>query len=472
MGSVFRKTTTRPVPAGAKVTRQADGQLVARWKNRAGRTTSAPVVTTDDGRQIIRQESGTYFAKYRDHDGTVKVVPTGCRDESAAKQILSNLVRRTERIKSGIVSAGEVAIGQRMSDPIVGHIDSYIGTMTKSVSHRENTERYLRQLAADCRWARLSDLRRDDLETWLADQSREGRSARSRSAFQTAAVSFANWCVTAKRLTVNPFDRMPKANTDADPRRRRRALTEAEIGRLLQVARERPVRDALTVRRGSRRGQLVAKRLTEERSRSLEALGRLRAIVYRTLVMTGLRKGELSNLTVADLHLDARVPHILLPARITKSGEEETVVLRPDLVIELKAWLSERFGSGTPPPDGRLIDIPDDFIKVFNRDLRAAGIPKRDERGRTLDIHALRTTFATMLSNAGVAPRVAQELMRHADINLTMEVYTDPKVFDLQAAVASLPSVAPSVAPTPVISGATESSQGNSSSSGGFAANP
>jgi hypothetical protein len=53
-----------------------------------------------------------------------------------------------------------------------------------------------------------------------------------------------------------------------------------------------------------------------------------------------------------------------------------------------------------------------------------------------------------MLSKSGVPPRVAQQLMRHSDIRLTMGVYTDPKLFDLQGAVNSLPSVAPSVAPT------------------------
>lgn len=47
--------------------------------------------------------------------------------------------------------------------------------------------------------------------------------------------------------------------------------------------------------------------------------------------------------------------------------------------------------------------------------------------------------------------------MRHSDIRLTMEVYTDPKLFDLKGAVESIPSVAPSVAQDPVKSGATES---------------
>ena len=52
-----------------------------------------------------------------------------------------------------------------------------------------------------------------------------------------------------------------------------------------------------------------------------------------------------------------------------------------------------------------------------------------------------------MLARSGVSMRVAQQLMRHSDIRLTTNVYADPKLFDLQGAVESIPSV-PSVAPS------------------------
>ena len=81
-------------------------------------------------------------------------------------------------------------------------------------------------------------------------------------------------------------------------------------------------------------------------------------------------------------------------------------------------------------------------MRIFDRDLRAAGIEKVDERGRTLDIHALRHTFGTHLSKAGVAPRMAQALMRHSDIDLTMNVYTDPTLLDGHGALDALPSMA------------------------------
>lgn len=80
-------------------------------------------------------------------------------------------------------------------------------------------------------------------------------------------------------------------------------------------------------------------------------------------------------------------------------------------------------------------------MRILNRDLLAAGIKKVDERGRTLDVHALRTSFGTLLSKGGVAPRTAQAAMRHSTIDLTMNTYTDPKLLDVQGALNSLPSL-------------------------------
>ena len=71
--------------------------------------------------------------------------------------------------------------------------------------------------------------------------------------------------------------------------------------------------------------------------------------------------------------------------------------------------------------------------------MAAAGIPKQDERGRTIDVHALRHTFGTLLSKGGVAPRTAQEAMRHSTINLTMNTYTDPRLLDVHGALDALP---------------------------------
>ena len=83
----------------------------------------------------------------------------------------------------------------------------------------------------------------------------------------------------------------------------------------------------------------------------------------------------------------------------------------------------------------------DGLRRLDTEDLSAAGIPKRDDRDRKIDVHALRHTFETNLSKAGVSPRVAQAAMRHSSVDLMMNVYTDPRLLDVQGTVESLPSM-------------------------------
>ncbi|MGB2819488.1 MAG: hypothetical protein WBF17_00800 [Phycisphaerae bacterium] len=54
-------------------------------------------------------------------------------------------------------------------------------------------------------------------------------------------------------------------------------------------------------------------------------------------------------------------------------------------------------------------------IHIFDADIQAAGIPRTDQRGRIVDIHALRHTFGTHLSAAGVHPRTAKAAIRHGN---------------------------------------------------------
>lgn len=453
MGQVFKKTTTRPIPSGAKVVK-VGGKLTARWKGRGSKAKwmTAPVVTLDDGRQVIRQESSTYFARYLDQDKALITVSTGCRDESAAKQVLNDLERRVERIKAKVATVQELAGADRRQSPIVEHVEEYVSrlpgkkTVAASPVHRENVRRYLDRLIRDCGWTCLADIRREHLETWMVNQQAAGRSARSCNTHRESAVSFCNWLVEVERLSVNPFGVgkkvVRKANEKADPRRRRRALTPDELMRLMDAARNTPGRPQ--TKQGEADVQ-SAKRPPERLS------GHDRADLYAFLAGTGLRKGEVEQLKVADLDLDAPVPVVRLTAAVSKNGESDVVPLRSDLIVMLRRQVKGR------KPTDPLFDVPTDLIKRFHSDCRRAGIAHRDDRGLVVDVHSLRTTFGTWLSRSGVTPRIAQQLMRHSDIRLTMGVYTDPRLFDLQGAVESIPSVASSVAHPPVKSSATES---------------
>jgi integrase len=67
-----------------------------------------------------------------------------------------------------------------------------------------------------------------------------------------------------------------------------------------------------------------------------------RADLYVFLAGTGLRVGEVEQLTVADVRLDAVPPHFRVPAAVAKSRKEQTVALRSDLVTLLRRRLAGR----------------------------------------------------------------------------------------------------------------------------------
>jgi integrase len=168
-------------------------------------------------------------------------------------------------------------------------------------------------------------------------------------------------------LAAHPLAGLPKAE-EAEPARRRRPLTEDEIARLLKAAQDRPLRDALTIRRGKNKGKLLAKVSASERRR-LQRVGQCRALVYKFMMLTGLRRSEAASVTAGALRLDEDNPYVHIEGKHAKGGRA-----------------------------------------------------------------------ATLLARNGVSPGVAQRLMRHSDIRLTMNLYTHLGLADTAGAVASLPT--------------------------------
>src|ERR1044071_1277653 len=99
MGSVFRKSYTKPLPQGAEIV-EKKGQRFARWKVN-GKLRQHPVTKGAGGADRVLIEGRTFYAKYRDHAGTVVVRPTRCKDEQVARQILAKWEREAEQIKAG-----------------------------------------------------------------------------------------------------------------------------------------------------------------------------------------------------------------------------------------------------------------------------------------------------------------------------------------------------------------------------------
>lgn len=137
----------------------------------------------------------------------------------------------------------------------------------------------------------------------------------------------------------------------------------------------------------------------------------------------------------AFVKLDARPPHLHLPGKHTKNGEDADLPLHSDVVTLLREARTVGISEG----DLVFLRIP--RIERFRRDLKKAGIPYFDAQGLVADFHALRKTFDTQLQLNGALPSVTKELMRHSDMRLTMETYLDKRLLPLAEAVNALPSV-------------------------------
>ena len=74
-------------------------------------------------------------------------------------------------------------------------------------------------------------------------------------------------------------------------------------------------------------------------------------MIYKTLALTGLRKGELASLTVGQLDLDADPPFLMLDAADEKNRQGSTLPLRGDLAADLGEWLLTRRRPYRRPPD-------------------------------------------------------------------------------------------------------------------------
>lgn len=120
------------------------------------------------------------------------------------------------------------------------------------------------------------------------------------------------------------------------------------------------------------------------------------------------------------------------------AGRPSTISSRPSGVSGAKCRpvAALRLHRGTQAPGAATFPhVPS--TKGLRADLKAAGLAYTTEAG-TLDLHALRVTFATLLARSGVSLAQAQRLMRHSTPALTANVYTKLRIEDGHAAVARI----------------------------------
>ncbi|WP_405653176.1 site-specific integrase [Streptomyces sp. NBC_01386] len=224
------------------------------------------------------------------------------------------------------------------------------------------------------------------------------------------------------------------------------AATAKEAHRVLRTALTAAVREELITRNVASLVEPPRVKQREIRPWTLEeTLAFLEAArrdpLYAAFVLAvamGLRRGELVGLRWSDVDLDNRVLHVRQQTQRRRGtlydddpkSRRSRVVPMPALCIAPLRWhrLRQRetyartgvawseSGYVFATRNGRPVE-PRNVYRSFTRVAADAGL-------RVVRLHDARHGTATLLTAAGVAPRVIMEILGHSQISITMDVYT------------------------------------------------
>jgi integrase len=215
----------------------------------------------------------------------------------------------------------------------------------------------------------------------------------------------------AKLVQINPTRK--DADLKALPSGENRPL------RFLSPAEEQRLRTALRARDDDQR-QARASHNTWRRHRHQTAVKTIPKAGYgdhlTPMVLlslnTGLRRGELFNLTWSAVQLTGSNPHLTVLGTTSKKRRSRIVALNHEATETLKVWRAQQRdtdGLVFPSADGRPFNNT-------NTAWRALLVAAKISRFRW---HDMRHNFASRLVEAGTNLRAVQELMGHADIRMT-----------------------------------------------------
>jgi len=152
----------------------------------------------------------------------------------------------------------------------------------------------------------------------------------------------------------------------------------------------------------------------------------------------GLRRGELLGLKWEDVDLNTaglavRRSRVLANNKVVestpKSSRARTISIAPGTVAVLRRWrtqmLEERLSAGPAYTDTGYVFVdalgrplqPDTVSWYWERAVAAAPVP-------AIRLHDARHTSATLDLAAGTHPKVVQEKLGHANISMTLDLYS------------------------------------------------
>lgn len=361
-----------------------------------------PTVVRERNGQKRKVKAGFYWAKYRDAKGklvrrAIKLSNgNGVRDKSVAAAELRRILGRVEREAAGMIDPVVESAGMPMR--------VVLGRYVRHVRRKRRTQQHIKQVLSCVKWAmeqthieRLAEFTEDRVDRALGLLVDRNRSPRTVNVYRRCLHGMAEWAVKIARiLERNPVSAVARRDEKEDTRKVRRALSIEQATCLLREC-------------------------------------GLRQLFYHVQLWTGLRVSETVALEWRNIHLGGDRPCIKLRAAMTKSRRSDELPLHPNL----RDALADAKPTFAQPTDRVFKTAP--RLRTFKRDLDRAGIPFADDQGRTVDRHALRTTFISWLGQFGVDSRAQIRLARHAPQGITLKHYQDFSVLDLWAELRKVP---------------------------------
>lgn len=373
-------------------------------------------------------------------------------DREAARRLAAQRQRQADQFKAGLIDAltehrrrpligsmrelGKRPHERNRNDRIVrfarelhredlqraivnSHLADYVvhlQSSRRSEKHIWEIVRVIRRVCIACKFQSIDDLQASVLDSYLAKLIEEGKSYRTRNGALKSLRAFVTWLVNNERIARSPFRRLATIGEQADPnRRRRRSLTAEEFTRLLAATEKGPIIESIP--------------------------GSERATLYLLASWTGLRRKELSYLTMAHLSLESDPPYVHVPAAMTKAKrDDQPIPLHPFVAERLRKWLEQRGGIGDRPifhlrtRSGALRKAS----KMMQLDCEAAGLPYIGDLG-VADFHSHRVAFITNLCRTADFSTVV-DLARHSDPKLTANIYDRVRLENRTAAINGLPT--------------------------------
>ncbi len=347
----------------------------------------------------VFKRGGIYYGKYKNERGQWVQRVTNCVHKDAAEAIMWKWQQDAATRRAGVVNRKDEAAAKAAKKPLAQHIDDFETTLKangRTAQYINETIRYIRDIADDCKWQTTEDIDADDLATHARKLRDAGRSPRTVQAFTTAVKQFAKWLHNGGKLADNPVAGIVRANPESDRRHERRMLLPTEW----------PWLQRATLKAGDRYGMTGPERLA----------------LYDLAIQSGLRSNELRSLSRSSVVLDSERPYVTVKARATKNKHAANQYIRPDLADMLRNIITSKTARSplfSLPSRWTMADMiredlataralwlsearrdPEEYARRENSDF----LDHENESGRKLDFHALRHTCgAWLVSSRGFA---------------------------------------------------------------------